>query len=404
MRSPKNDALIANVVEYCEKALLWAERRDYAGYGKFDALNSPLLNRFSKNNKYLRMGVTYLVSRSPINLRPLLRTELRQNPKALGLFARSYFNLYDILGNQDLLIKGEALLSKLLEYSQISEFSGHCWGSEYPRQSTKFYLEPYFPGAVVTVEVAEAYLDAYQITNKEKYLSVAISAGEFIRKDIMSEPEGEDRVCYGYYPGALFKVINANAKIAGFLSRLGRVAGDTSLLDEAKKIMNWVASRQLENGAWFYADPASASHVAHDNYHTAFVLDSIFQYIEYSEDIDFRDVFNKGLEFYELKLFMPNGAPKWRSNKNYPFDIHGAAQGILVFSRSTAWDASNWELVEKILAWVNNNMRAEEGRYYFQKDRFWTKKYTLMRWCQAWMSYALSVMATEAKQAGAAKT
>jgi len=28
--------------------------------------------------------------------------------------------------------------------------------------------------------------------------------------------------------------------------------------------------------------------------------------------------------------------------------------------------------------------------FYYQKNKFYTKRFTLMRWCQAWMAYAMS--------------
>jgi hypothetical protein len=36
------------------------------------------------------------------------------------------------------------------------------------------------------------------------------------------------------------------------------------------------------------------------------------------------------------------------------------------------------------------NMYAGDGRFYFRKYRFHTKRQVLMRWCQALMAYAIS--------------
>jgi hypothetical protein len=35
-----------------------------------------------------------------------------------------------------------------------------------------------------------------------------------------------------------------------------------------------------------------------------------------------------------------------------------------------------------------------DGRFYYRKGRYYTKRITLMRWCQAWMAYALAVWLT----------
>jgi len=389
------------VVQVCQRALAWAEKRNYTGYGKFDALNSSLLRTLAGNNRYLRGGFTYLVSRAPIDLRPLLGVEKRQNPKSLGLFARSFFNLHTLTGEEIWLQKGLHLLTRLLELSQVHRYSGHCWGAEHPRQSTKFYVEVYFPGAVITVEVAEAFLDAYEKTGKQRYLEVAVSASDFITKDL-TVIEGDDtRLCYSYIPGSSWKIVNANAKIAGFLARLAVIVGDQKLASIAGAAMYWVVERQTEYGAWFYADPPHSSHVSHDNHHTGFVLSSLLEYITVTGDGTWKDIYDRGLSFYGRALFLSNGAPKWRSDRVYPLDIHGAAQGILNFSLASDFLPLKLAMAQCIAKWVFENMLHPEGRFYFQKGRLYTKRYTLMRWCQAWMCYALSTLALVATLAEA---
>lgn len=37
------------------------------------------------------------------------------------------------------------------------------------------------------------------------------------------------------------------------------------------------------------------------------------------------------------------------------------------------------------------SLHAGSGRFHYQVRRFGTKPITLMRWCQAWMAYALAV-------------
>ncbi|MFW6457465.1 MAG: hypothetical protein ACOC0A_04145, partial [Planctomycetota bacterium] len=48
----------------------------------------------------------------------------------------------------------------------------------------------------------------------------------------------------------------------------------------------------------------------------------------------------------------------------------------------------------RVLEWTLENMWDDaDSRFYYQKGRIWTKTFTLMRWCQAWMCYAMSVYA-----------
>lgn len=93
---------------------------------------------------------------------------------------------------------------------------------------------------------------------------------------------------------------------------------------------------------------------------------------------------NRGLEFYR-GLFGADGAPAFDEESTYPRDIHAATQGILVFAY-TGED----ELAGRIVDWVVNNLYVGGGRCYHRKYRFHARRVVLMRWCVAWMAYALS--------------
>jgi hypothetical protein len=43
-----------------------------------------------------------------------------------------------------------------------------------------------------------------------------------------------------------------------------------------------------------------------------------------------------------------------------------------------------------VLRWTVRNLGAGDGRFYFRKHRFHTKRTVLMRWCQAWMAFAVA--------------
>ncbi len=70
-------------------------------------------------------------------------------------------------------------------------------------------------------------------------------------------------------------VMDVSALAGAFAARLGAITKDEPLLDEAGRLVRYVVSKQTDEGAWFYADPPSASHISHDNYHTGFILDAI---------------------------------------------------------------------------------------------------------------------------------
>jgi hypothetical protein len=75
------------------------------------------------------------------------------------------------------------------------------------------------------------------------------------------------------------------------------------------------------------------------------------------------------------------------SDKNFPHDIHGAAQGVITFSKHLDMYPG---LSEKIALWALNNMYNNCGRFYYQQTPIYKKRFTLLRWCNAWMSLALA--------------
>ena len=78
------------------------------------------------------------------------------------------------------------------------------------------------------------------------------------------------------------------------------------------------------------------------------------------------------------------------SDRAYPYDIHGAAQGILTFSRHL--DTYGF-LARRIARWALDEMYDPEGRFYHQRTRWYTKTLTQLRWCNAWMVRGLAALA-----------
>ena len=377
----------------CLKALKWAEERNYTGYSKFDALNSPLLRWSAGERRLMRGGFIYLVSRAPLNLRPLLGVEKRQNPNGLALFASTYFGLHRIMGDPQYLEKGLALLESLLEISQQSRYAGHCWGYCHDWQSYDFFIPRYAPNTVVTVFVAQAFLDAYRITGDQEFLAVADSSTHFLRENLNVTLASGEMKAYSYTPFDDSTTVNTNALIAGLFASVYGETREQALADETTRLANFLLDRQTDSGAWFHGDPPGASRRKIDNYHIAFILEPLRLVNRALGDGRVKDAYDRGLSFYNENLFLDNGAPKFESHHTNPHDIIGCSQGIVTFSHAATADHSWLARAERIADWTLENMWDPKGRFYFQKTGVFVKRYTLMRWCQAWMCYALLELA-----------
>jgi hypothetical protein len=122
-----------------------------------------------------------------------------------------------------------------------------------------------------------------------------------------------------------------------------------------------------------------------DNHHNGFVIECFQRYREVTGSDRYAEALETALQFYRRELFDPDGAPWFDEANAYPRDIHAATQGVLVFTY-----AGELAFARRILQWVFDELHAGEGRFYYRKERFFTRRVTLMRWCQAWMAYAMS--------------
>jgi len=368
-----------------------AELRNYSGYSKFDALNSPHLCKLTFNNKWLRIFYTQIVKEMPFNIRPFLKVTKSRNPKGIALFARAYFFLYDKTQDASYLSKAESLIQWLLENPSPSQ-TNLCWGYNYIWQSTLFLQDKYEPNAVVSVFVGEALIQAYRVTKKRKYLSAARSVAQFIIKDlpVLFDSEAERAIAYVLQPvGAV--VLNNQVLTGSFLVKVWRHTREKELLKIAKRQINYAVNKRTKYNAWYYTWPHNKSLISHDNYHTGGILDGLLEYFGETGDDRYMDIYWKGLKYYQENLFEPDGAPRWMNNKRYPFDIHGSAQGIITFKKAANYDTMFKLQAKNIEGWaVKNLYRGKTHDFSYRKGRLMKWDYSLMRWCNAWMARALA--------------
>ncbi|MBU0482277.1 MAG: hypothetical protein KKG47_14375 [Proteobacteria bacterium] len=381
-----------NVNQVLDRVYLWSKNQGFIGYNKHDGLNSSLLNLLLGWAKWPRIIAIQTVMRAPVNIRPLLGVAKTINPKGIALFTLGLLDRFKHSRDETYLHEAEQALSLLMRIqSPSTEWSGTSWGYPYPWQDLGFFAPPHTPNAVVTSFVCEALLEAYRVTGNPDYLSTVRSSINFFLNDLTVILDTPDVLCLGYMPLPMtMKVMDVSILVGAVLSQYTELSKEAPLLDKARRLVGFVVSKQTDYGAWYYTDPPGDSLIGHDNYHTGFILDALWRYMESSDDWNWKKNYETGLKFYAEQLFNMDGSPRWMSDKNFPHDIHGSAQGLITFSQATANGYDYRELLEKILTWALENMYDASGRFYYQKKSSYTKKFTLLRWCNAWMFRGLS--------------
>ena len=360
---------------------------EYKGYNKHDGLNSPILNALLGWGKWPRMVAIQGVMRLPVNIRPVLLVPKTYNPKGLALFALGLLDRYEKHQDVGFLEQSKNLLFILDGLISPGEWSGNAWGYHYPWRDPGFYAPTNTPNAVVTAFVCEAYLRMFRLTQEPRYLDRVGGAIEFFLNDLHRLKETDDELCLGYMPLPMtMRVMDVSILIGAVIAQYLEFNPDDRLSEIAWQLVNYVVKQQTRDGAWFYTDPPSDSHIRHDNYHTGFILDALERYMVASDDRNWQSHYDSGLSFYAQNHFTEGGAPRWMSDVEYPYDIHGAAQGIITFARH---HKEYPDLAASVIEWATSNMYHPAGRFYYQKTRRMTKRFTLLRWCNAWMARAL---------------
>lgn len=390
--APREGALEKAAEAALVKTLGIAETLNYAGHSKHDGLNAPWLEALAGNRRWTRLLFIQLIMRCPFHVRPWLGVAQARNAKGLALFSRALLARYRLNRDVDALEAARSLLDWLCENSAPG-FELPCWGYPYPWQDVGFFSPRHFPNRVVTSFVANALLDGYETIGDERYLEAAGGAVEFLLTAPRTLYENRDHRCVSYVPteDVDWIVMDVSALCGAVAARYGRLVGDENSLVQAGRLLRYVVSKQTDYGAWYYAEPPSASHITHDNYHTGFILDSILTYATASGSGEFDDAYEKGLQYYQTHLFEADGAPRFMNNRKYPFDIHGAAQGIITFSLAEHHLGKGKAVADRALDWTLREMfDSETGWFYYQKRGPYRSRIRLLRWCQAWMAMALA--------------
>jgi hypothetical protein len=381
-----DDAAVAGILD---AVLRKSASADWRGHDKHDGLNSPLVWSTCGWSRMTRLLALQAVMRSPVNVRDVLGVPRVSNPKGLALFVQALVARWRMEAKPGDLATAELLAARLESLrSPSGRWSGRGWGYQYPWQDLGFFSPRGTPNAVVTCFVCEALLDLYDATGEGRYLEWVLAALPFLRHDLPRLVDDAAEMCLGYQPVPMvMRVMDVSILIGALYARCGALQPTLGLAHDAQRLVAFVVARQTADGAWWYTDPPHASPVRIDNYHTGFILDALWRYMSEARDHSAMPAYRKGLAFYAQHLFEPDGAPRWMSDRRYPHDVHGSAQGIVTFSRHGAEYPG---LADRIAAWAIRNLYDGDGAFWYRRARLRVDRTFYLRWNNGWMARALA--------------
>lgn len=384
------------IKEAFDKLKIYCEQQQFKGWDPYDGLNSKLCKFFYLHkSRIFRLAIIQFNKLSPINFRNILLVPQEENPKGLALFLTAYCNLYKITNDDQLLNTIHYLAKRLIEL-QSTGYSGSCWGYNFDWQSRAFYLPKYTPTVVASSFVAYSLMDAFDVTSEKKYLDCAISSQHFVLNDLIKN-EVDGHLFLSYSPLDNSIVYNASLLGARLLSRIYYYTKNPSLIETSRKIIEACFYKQNLDGSWFYGELPIQKWI--DSFHTGYNLESIYEYIKYSNDTSFLPRFEAGLNYYMNNFITSEGIPKYYHDSIFPVDPHALAQYIRTMYVTNKLNQEK-EKIHLSLSWIIKNMQSPKGYFYYQKKKHYIIKIPYIRWTQAWMMYGLSFYLLNEKEHG----
>lgn len=381
--------MLTKIHDSFKKLHSFCEAEQYKGYDPYDGLNSKFFQTlpFLPKMRVARLAWIQFFKRSPLNLRKLVGIKKEYNPKALGLFLSSYCYLYMHDNNPDHLKKISFFIEEI-DKCKTTGYAGACWGYNFDWESRAFFQPKFTPTIVASSFIANALLDAYEITKDEKLLVTARSTCNFILKDLNKSYNESGNYAFSYSPLDKSVVFNASLLGARLLARVYSFTKETELISASKKAIAFCADAQKEDGSWSYG--TYSFHQWIDNFHTGYNLECIADYMKYSRDISYSEVVARGFRYYIDTFFTNEGVARYYSNSTYPIDIHAPAQLVITLHKLGKLD-SHREIMDKVLNWTIDHMQSEQGFFRYQINKYVTSKIPYMRWSQAWMFVSFSI-------------
>jgi hypothetical protein len=364
----------------------WLGSRDYAGYEPFDLMNSPYVGDWARRFPLNVLIRQYGRRLAGVRIRELLRVPASKNCKALGLVLGGYCDL--VRCGESWETEAKYIKAELgrLRSPQEEEF---CWGYNWTAISLRAgNLMPAFsPNAVATSFCASALLDMAEVFGDQEALDMAASAGRFLVKRLNRSIDTDTELCFSYTPGDRTRIYNSTVLVSSFLTRLAGLVAIPQYVDLARRSMQYLISRQLPDGAWYYGDSRWQRWI--DSFHTAYNLDSLLQFRQLTGESFADHAIQLGYDYYK-RAFFSQGRPAYYHDRVYPIDIHCCSQAILTFCNFAGQDESALETALAIAEWTLDNMKARDGSFYYQRHRTWINRTPYLRWGQAWMFKALA--------------
>jgi len=367
-----------------DKLVNWVEGHNYKAYDPGDG-DLSFLRYLTFDIHFLRRILTAVVLRTPFHIRPWIGIRPHTSTKGMGYMGWGYVKMYALTKDESYRQRAESCFSWLME-NRSHDYQEYCWGNHFSFSTRAGTIPRHTPTIVWSSLIGLAFVEAYEVLEDAKYLEVAASTCEWVKK--LPRERTDTGSCLSYVPFKQSSIHNSNMLGGALLARVASHTGDKESAEIAREAMVYSCTRQLLDGAWFYGEEQRYHWI--DNFHTGYNLDCLRRYIDSTGDQEFGPNLKSGFEYFKLHFFESDGSPKYFHNELAPIDIQCAAQAIDTLAYFSDIEPDSLELAEKVARWTIRNMQAPDGHFYYRILGWKTIKTPMLHWGQGTTFKALA--------------
>jgi rhamnogalacturonyl hydrolase YesR len=376
--------MTADLHKSIEGVTEWVESHNYRAYDPGDG-DLSFLRYFTFNTHVLSRLLTGGVLRMPFNLRPWIGIRPHTSTKGMGYMGWGYIKMYGATREESYRTRAERCFEWLMR-NRAPAYDQHCWGNHFSFSTRAGTIPRYTPTIVWSSLIGLAFVEAYEVLGNPQYLDVAASTAEWVKT--LPRERTSRGTCLSYVPFAQSSIHNSNMLGGALLARVSQYTNDQQAIELARESIRYSCTRQNQDGAWFYGEAPKYHWI--DNFHTGYNLDCLKRYLDSTGDREFDKNLQAGFRYFKQNFFEADGCPKYYNDKAAPIDIQCAAQAIDTLAFFSNDDVTSLELAQRVALWTIDNMRAEDGHFYY-RDLGWKKvKTPMLHWGQGTMFKALA--------------
>jgi len=313
-------------------------------------------------------------------------------PIADAHYAMGFAFLYQATADPTYLARAVHFLD-LLKRSRSTGFKEYAWGYPFDWVTRNGTIKAGTPLITTTPYVYEAFLQLYQLEEREEWKEILQSIAQHACNDIKEFKTSDRASCCSYSPFDDFGgVVNASAYRAFLLTSAAQVFSNDDYAQRAKRNLNFVLDTQQADGSWYYAMDQVRDFV--DHYHTCFVMKALAKIRQLTGDEQIRSALEKGVNYYLRNLFDVDGLPKPFSKAPrltvYKRELYDCAECInlclLLRREFPQLEQTLRRVVQHILnCWIKSDGSFRSRRLHFSWDNV-----PMHRWAQSQMFRSLA--------------